>query len=135
VEFGPANLGWPPKKVSARVDRALELTGISQLRQRITQHLSYGEQKRVALAAILALEPELLLLDEPTSNLDPQGRRQLLRVLKDLPQALLVATHDLELVAELCSRAVLLEQGRKLLDGPVAELQQETYLRRLGVIE
>ena len=114
--------GLPPEEVARRVEQALASTGMSGAEERAPHHLSSGQKKRVALATLLAMEPELLLLDEPTSTLDPRGRRELIRILEALPVARLIATHDLELVLELCPRAVLLDGGRIVADGPSTEL-------------
>ena len=128
VGFGPRNMGLPPEEVARRVEQALASTGMSGAEERAPHHLSSGQKKRVALATLLAMEPELLLLDEPTSTLDPRGRRELIRILEALPVARLIATHDLELVLELCPRAVLLDGGRIVADGPSTELLSNAEL-------
>ena len=90
--------------------------------------MSLGERKRVCLAGVLACEPELLALDEPSSNLDPRGRRQLIEYLQSLSMAMIVATHDLEMVLELCSRVIILDEGRIAADGPATEILAQTDL-------
>jgi len=122
VAFGPLNLGLPEDEVRERIAEALRIVGMEGHEERPPHHLSFGERKRVALAAILAMRPEILALDEPTSNLDPQSRRELIALLRGLEKTLIVATHDLESVLELCSRAVLLDRGELIADGPAREL-------------
>ncbi|HOQ28492.1 MAG TPA: ABC transporter ATP-binding protein [Armatimonadota bacterium] len=135
VGFGPRNLGLPPEEVNRRIEQALAATGMTGTEERAPHHLSSGQKKRVALAALLAMEPELLLLDEPTSTLDPRARRELIRVLEALPVAKLIATHDLELVLELCPRAVILDRGRVVADGPPAELLSNAALMEAHGLE
>jgi cobalt/nickel transport system ATP-binding protein len=95
---------------------------------RVPHHLSGGEKKRVALATVLAMEPEILVLDEPTAGLDPRGRRGLIRLLSELPQTMLVATHDLRMVQELFRRTVIMDEGRIVADGPTADLMADEAL-------
>ncbi|MFQ6033832.1 MAG: energy-coupling factor ABC transporter ATP-binding protein, partial [Candidatus Bipolaricaulia bacterium] len=122
VAFGPLNLGLSEAEVQERVTEALQIVNMEGHAERPPHHLSFGERKRVALAAILAMRPKVLALDEPSSNLDPQSRRELIGLLRGLETTLIVATHDLELVLELCSRAVLLDRGELIADGPAREL-------------
>lgn len=122
VAFGPLNLGLPEEEIRQRVERALAQVGMRGVENRSSHHLSFGERKRVALATVLAMEPEVLVLDEPTANLDPRARRQLLNLLPSLPQTKLIATHDLEAVVELCPRVLLLDQGQLFADGPAEEI-------------
>jgi cobalt/nickel transport system ATP-binding protein len=128
VAFGPLNLGLPEEEVRARVARALDQVGMRGVEDRSPHHLSFGERKRVALATVLAMQPEVLVLDEPTANLDPRARRQLLSLLPTLPQTQLIATHDLEAVAELCPRVLLLDRGQIFADGPAEEILRDTVL-------
>jgi len=109
VAFGPINLGLEREVVEMRVDMALRLTGLEDLRERVPHHLSFGEKKRVALAGVLAMEPEVLLLDEPTANLDPRGRGELVEFLRNLKCTILVATHDLFSALEMTERAIVLK--------------------------
>jgi len=122
VAFGPLNLGWPEEKVREQVAQALAQVGLPEVADRAPYHLSFGERKRVALATVLAMEPKVLALDEPTANLDPRARRQLLTLLATLPQTQLLATHDLEAARELCPRTIVLDQGQVIADGPTDEL-------------
>ena len=124
VAFGLRHQDVPPDdaEISRRVDAALEGLGIIGLRERSPARLSFGEKRRVALASVLVMEPELLLLDEPTSFLDPRARRMLCRTLDAVPQTLLIATHDLELAIELCDRTILLHRGRVRGCGPTANI-------------
>jgi cobalt/nickel transport system ATP-binding protein len=118
VAFGPLNLGVPPGEIAPRVERALADVGLDQsMRHRSSHHLSLGERKRVALGTVLVMKPEILALDEPTSNLDPRNRRHLIDLVSSLPVTLLLATHDLDLVLALCPRAVLMDRGRIWADG------------------
>jgi cobalt/nickel transport system ATP-binding protein len=122
VAFGPTQCGVIPSEVSLRVKRALADVGLAGFEDRSTQALSSGEKKRVALAGLLAYGPRLLVFDEPTSGLDPRARRQLVELCKNLPCTALFATHDLPLVAELCSRTIVLDGGRLVADGPTQAL-------------
>jgi cobalt/nickel transport system ATP-binding protein len=122
VAFGPQQFGFPEEKVRATVARALSLAGLSGFEKRSPHHLSIGEKRRVCLAGVLACEPKILALDEPTSNLDPRGKRSLHEILKSLPVTKLIATHDLEMVVELCTRTIVLDGGVIVADGPSSEL-------------
>jgi cobalt/nickel transport system ATP-binding protein len=122
VAFGPANLGVAGDDLDRRVAHALELVGAGDLAARAPHHLSGGEKRRVALATVLAMEPAVLVLDEPTAGLDPAGRRELVEVLRTLPQTQLVITHDLPFALELCGRAVIVDGGRVAGDGPTADV-------------
>ena len=118
VSFGPRNLGLPEADIRARVARALAQCGLGGLEDRPVHHLSGGEKRRACIAGALSLQPDLLLLDEPSSALDMRQRRRLITLLRSLSQAMLIASHDLELVLELCPRVVLIDQGRICADGP-----------------
>jgi cobalt/nickel transport system ATP-binding protein len=122
VAFGPEQLGLAPAEVAARVRRALDQVGLRGYDHRATPHLSHGEKRRACLAGVLACEPGILVLDEPTSDLDPRGRREFKALLRDIPATKLIATHDLEMVVELCSRAIVLDRGVVVADGPVERL-------------
>ena len=116
VSFGAVNLGLPEEEVRRRVEAAMEQTGVAALRDRPTHALSYGQKKRVAIAGVLVMEPSVMILDEPTAGLDPQGVSDILRLLtrlrKDLGIAILLATHDMDIVPLYCDRVYLLSGGR-----------------------
>jgi cobalt/nickel transport system ATP-binding protein len=120
--FGPRNYGIDEKTIAARMEAIFAELGISHLRQRLSHKLSGGEKRLAALAGILIMEPSLLLLDEPTSFLDPRSRRGLIRILAGLRQTMVIATHDLDFARSLCNRVVLLKEGRIAADGPAAEI-------------
>jgi cobalt/nickel transport system ATP-binding protein len=122
VAFGPANLGLRGEALRARVDRALAAVGMTEHRDRTPHHLSFGQKRRVAVAGVLAMDPELLVLDEPSSNLDPAARRELAEIVARLPVTVLMVTHDLPYAYQLCPRSVILDGGRIVADGPTAEL-------------
>ena len=128
VAFGPRYMGLSPEEVDRRVQDALASVGMPGSVERVPHHLSGGEKKRVAIATVLAMEPEILVLDEPTAGLDPRGRRGLIRLLGDLPQTMLVATHDLRMVQELFARTIVLDQGVVVADGPTAALMADGAL-------
>jgi cobalt/nickel transport system ATP-binding protein len=131
IAFGPRQFGLSEKEIRLRVERALAQTGLSGFENRFPYHLSNGEKRRVCLAGVLACEPLVLALDEPTSYLDPRGKRNLHQILKALPVTKIIATHDLEMVVELCSRTIVLYEGRVVADGPTRELlgNEELMLR------
>ena len=121
VAFGPMNMGMDEDEVRKRVGEALRSTSMEGCRERAPHRLSIGEKKRVALAGLLAMSPEILLLDEPTANLDPQGRRELIHVLTGREETLVLATHDLAIAFELTSRVIVLNK-KVLFDGDPARL-------------
>ncbi|MEV4808378.1 energy-coupling factor ABC transporter ATP-binding protein [Micromonospora avicenniae] len=128
VAFGPANLGLRGAELAERVDEALAAVGMSEHRDRAPHHLSFGQRRRVAVATVLAMRPEILVLDEPSSNLDPAARRELAEILRTLPVTMLMVTHDLPYAAELCDRAVILDGGRIVADAPTADLLADADL-------
>jgi energy-coupling factor transporter ATP-binding protein EcfA2 len=134
VMFGPRNLGHSAAAAREIALRTLAAVGLEGYEERLPHHLSFGERKRVCLAGVLACEPTILALDEPTSNLDPRGRRQFMNILRGLPAAKVIATHDLEMVLELCSRVILLDEGHVHADGPVRQvLADEPLLTAHGL--
>jgi cobalt/nickel transport system ATP-binding protein len=117
IAFGPQNLGLAPDEVETRVNHALTTTGVSELADRPPHHLSGGERRMVSIAGILAMEPQLILYDEPSANLDIRSRRRLINFLKASNQAYIVSAHDLEFILEVCNRVLLLDEGRIIADG------------------
>jgi cobalt/nickel transport system ATP-binding protein len=128
VAFGPQQLGWRGAELTARVSGALAQVGLAGFEERLPHHLSRGEKRRVCLAGLLACEARVLALDEPTSELDPRGRRELKALLKNLPIAQIIATHDLEFVVESCPRVLVLDGGKITAEGPTAELLNDEPL-------
>jgi cobalt/nickel transport system ATP-binding protein len=128
VAFGPLQLGLAQAEIDARVHAALDRVGLHGFDSRATHHLSHGEKRRACLAGVLACEPSILVLDEPTSDLDPRGRREFKALLREIPATKLIATHDLELVVELCSRVIVLDRGEIVADGPMIELLNDEEL-------
>lgn len=135
VAFGPRQHGLEGEALDLRVREALEAVGLAGFERRPPHRLSRGEKQRVCLAGLLACRPKVLALDEPTTHLDPRGRRELLQRLRVLPETQLVATHDLELVVELCSRAILLDGGEVVAQGPVRALLTDEALMRAHGLE
>lgn len=111
IAFGPYNMGYRGEELDAIVDGALAQVGMSEFADRAPHHLSFGQRRRVAVAGVLAMKPEILVLDEPSSNLDPASRRELATILKSLDVTILMVTHDLPYALELCDRAVVLNDG------------------------
>ena len=134
ISFGAVNLGLPEAEVRRRVEQAMERTGVSALRDKPTHALSFGQKKRVAIAGVLVMEPEVLILDEPTAGLDPHGVSELMHLLSQLRDSLgmtiLLATHDMDVVPISCDYAYLLGQGRVLLEGTPGELFSQPEVLR-----
>jgi cobalt/nickel transport system ATP-binding protein len=128
VAFGPRNLGVIGDELDVRVMQALERVGMESFADRPPHHLSFGQRRRVAVATVLVMQPEILVLDEPSSNLDPASRRELAEILTDLDITMLMVTHDLPYALELCERAVVLSAGRIVADGPTLDLLCDTEL-------
>jgi cobalt/nickel transport system ATP-binding protein len=118
VSFGPLYAGWPPEKIKSATSSALERVGMAHLINRPPYHLSAGEKRAVAIATVLAMTPEVLVMDEPSSDLDPRARRRLIELLHSFGHTRIIATHDLELVVEVCSRVIVLDGGIVVADGP-----------------
>jgi cobalt/nickel transport system ATP-binding protein len=134
IAFGPQNYGLEEADVSSRMNAVLEKLGISHLKNRLSHKLSGGEKRLAALAGVLVMEPSLLLLDEPSSFLDPRSRRNLIKILDGLTQTMVIATHDLDLALALCRRVILLKQGRISADGAAPEiLGDKALLERNGL--
>ena len=128
VAFGPVNMGYPENEVHRAVTRALGLVGMSGYEKRSPHHLSLGEKKRIAIATVLSMSPEILVIDEPTSNLDPGGKWSLISVLRKLPVTKIVASHDLELVKAVCQRVIVIDQGRVIADGATEDIMADKQL-------
>lgn len=118
VAFGPRNMGLSASEVDLRVTQALAAVGATHLAQRAPYRLSGGEKRAVALAGVLAMRSEILVLDEPSAALDPLARRKVINWLRDLPHTRLIASHDLDLVQDICTRVLVLREGRLVADGP-----------------
>lgn len=128
VAFGPLHMGVDHDEIHDRVERALAAVGMAGAERRIPSHLSIGQRKRVALATVLSMDPAVLVFDEPSAGLDPRGRRQLIELLRGLTQTLLVATHDMRLVADVLPRTVVMDAGLVVADGPTAEILADAAL-------
>ncbi|MFJ4472755.1 energy-coupling factor ABC transporter ATP-binding protein [Streptomyces sp. NPDC089424] len=135
VAFGPAAAGLKGAELTARVERALEQVGMAGFQDRPPHHLSFGQRRRVAVATVLAMEPEILVLDEPSSNLDPASRRELADILRALDVTVLMVTHDLPYALELCPRALILSEGVIAADGPTGDLLTDDALMRAHRLE
>jgi cobalt/nickel transport system ATP-binding protein len=134
VAFGPRNMKLDHDEVHQRVTAALAAIGLAGFERRTSYHLSLGEKKRAAIATVLSMQPDLLALDEPTSMLDPRGRREIRDLLRRLGGTQIVVTHDLAMIRELCSRVVVLSRGQVAADGPPAEvLSDATFLEKHGL--
>ena len=128
VAFGPLNLGLPLEEVEERVTRALATVGAEHLRNRPPHKLSAGEKRSVAIASVLAMDPSILVMDEPSTHLDPKARRRLIGLLKTFEHTKIIATHDLDMVLDLCGRTIVLREGRVAADGPTAEILRNDEL-------
>jgi cobalt/nickel transport system ATP-binding protein len=128
VAFGPANLGFRGHELDRRVDTALAAVGMTHAAQRAPHHLSFGERRRAAIATVLSLAPDILVLDEPSSNLDPAARREVATLLRQLALTTIVVTHDLPYALEVCERSVILDGGAIVADGPTTEILADDEL-------
>lgn len=128
VAFGPANFGVRGEALAARVSRALDAVSLADHAERSPTHLSAGQRRRAALATVLACEPDILVLDEPSANLDPVGRRELAEALTGLDATMLIVTHDLPYAAQLCERAVVMDRGVIVADGAINEILSDAAL-------
>ena len=128
VAFGPLYQGLSPLEVQERVEQALQDVHMSEYARRVSHHLSTGEKKRIAIATVLSMKPEVLVLDEPTAGLDPRARRSLIHLLDELPLTMLVSSHDMLLVRELFPRMIIMDEGRIVADGPTQELMDDKDL-------
>jgi cobalt/nickel transport system ATP-binding protein len=134
VAFGPLHMGLPEADVRARVESALEAVRMSAFRDRLSHHLSMGEKKRIAIATVLSMNPQVLVLDEPSAGLDPRARRALIKLLRELPITMLVSTHDMAMVKELFPRTIVMDEGRIVADGLTKDiLENEELLTAHGL--
>ncbi len=117
IAFGPRYQGLPENEVRTRVEEALAVVNMQEYARRVSHHLSMGEKKRIAIATVLSMKPEVLVLDEPTAGLDPRARRSLINLLDDLSLTMLVSTHDMQMVKELFPRMVIMDHGGVVADG------------------
>lgn len=125
VAFGPLNLGLPPEEVEGRVARALETVGMGGLGTRPPYKLSGGEKRAAAIATVLAMEPDILVMDEPSASLDPRSRRRLIELLRSFSHTKIIATHDLDMALDLCERTLVLHEGRIAADGPTRDILRD----------
>ena len=128
IAFGLENIELPPVEIEARINAALSLTGVSHLADRISHQLSGGEKCMVAIAAVLAMLPQIVLYDEPSANLDLRARRRLIHFLNSSHETTVISSHDLELIMEVCDRVVMLDRGRIIADGAPAEIMSDSDL-------
>lgn len=134
VAYGPQYQGLTKNEVNKRVTQALKSVGMDEYIERNSYHLSVGEKKRIALATVLSMNPEILVLDEPTAGLDPQGRRELIELLLKLPQTMLIATHDLDLVEKISDRVLIISKGKIVVDGETKNiLTNKDLLQKHGL--
>ena len=122
VAFGPLHMGFPEDEVDKRVNQALAAVQMSGFGDRLSHHLSVGQKKRIAIATVLSMQPQILILDEPSAGLDPRARRGLINFLRELPITMLVSSHDLHMVAEIFPRMVVMDEGEIVADGLTVEL-------------
>ncbi|RLD10662.1 MAG: cobalt ABC transporter ATP-binding protein [Chlamydiae bacterium] len=135
VSFGPLNMKLSPDEVIKRTTDALEMVEMSGFENRSSHHLSEGEKKRISIATVLSMNPEILVLDEPTSNLDPKHRRELIHLLKKFNKTIIIVSHDLEAMLELCDRTVLMNKGEIVKDGKTRELMSDRKLMEDNYLE
>lgn len=135
VAFGPLHMGLSRDEIMRRTQKALAEVGLPDFSRRLSHHLSSGEKKRVAIATVLSMQPEILVLDEPTAGLDPRARRSFIRLMGDLSMTMLVSTHDLSMALEVLPRTLVLDEGRVLADGSTADiLSDRQFLERHGLL-
>ncbi|NHZ84803.1 MAG: ATP-binding cassette domain-containing protein [Planctomycetia bacterium] len=128
VAFGPLNLGLSKQEVEKRVNQSLEIVGALRLKDRPPYKLSGGEKRAVSIATILSMSPDILVMDEPTSNLDPKSRRNLIRLLKKFKHTKIIATHDLDMALDLCERTIIIHNGQITADGLTENLFRDKKL-------
>ena len=135
VAFGPLNLGLPAEEVNARVLQALRTVDVEELKDRPPHRLSSGQKRRVAIATVLSMSPDILVMDEPSAGLDPRARRQLIELLRTFEHSKIIATHDLDLVMELCERTIIMHEGSVMADGPTKKIFQDDALLSASHLE
>jgi cobalt/nickel transport system ATP-binding protein len=135
VAFGPYNMGIRGAELDAVVDTALKQVGMLEFKDRAPHHLSFGQRRRVAVATVLAMKPEILVLDEPSSNLDPASRRELADILRELKITTLMVTHDIPYAYELCERSIILSGGIVVADGDTKTILGDAKLLRENRLE
>ncbi len=135
VAFGPLYMGLREEELRKRVASALQAVGMAEFDSRVSHHLSSGEKKRVAIATVLSMDPEILVLDEPTAGLDPRARRSLINLLCGLPQTMLVSTHDMRMVSELFPRTIVIDQGKVVFDGHTHDLLSDVAFLEVHGLE
>jgi cobalt/nickel transport system ATP-binding protein len=134
IAFGPQNMGFDPAEVAARVAQAADMAGITHLLDRLPHHLSGGEKQMVAIAGLLAMTPQIMLYDEPTASLDLRTRRRLIRFLQNSSETVLISSHDLEFVLEVCDRVILIDEGHIIADGcPRAIMGDRALMEKHGL--
>jgi len=133
VAFGPINIGFDKEKIKVLVKEALEKVDMADSTDRISHHLSFGEKKRVAIATVLSMQPEILVLDEPTSELDPRAKRDLLSLINDLNITKIISGHDLDFIKNTCSRIIFLKEGKLIKDTQVEILDDKEFLESNGL--
>jgi cobalt/nickel transport system ATP-binding protein len=135
VAFGPLNLGLSKDEVERKVSGALETVGVAHLSKRPPHKLSQGEKRAVSIATVLAMSPDILVMDEPTSSLDPRSRLRLIELLKTFRHTKIIATHDLDMAVDVCERTIILHKGRVTADGPTKKLFQDETLLHSSSLE
>lgn len=135
VAFGPRNMKLDEDEVERRVKKSLETVGILHLMDKAPYKLSGGEKRRAAIASVLAMDPDILIMDEPTSALDPMGRRKLISLLKDFSHTKIIATHDLDMVWDICERTIIIGDGKVLADGPTKKILADQELMEKSSLE
>ncbi|PSN10982.1 cobalt ABC transporter ATP-binding protein [filamentous cyanobacterium CCT1] len=135
IAFGPQNMGFDPAEVDARVTQAADMAGIAHLLDRTPHHLSGGEKQMVAIAGLLAMTPQIILYDEPTASLDLRTRRRLIRFLQNSTETVLISSHDLEFVLEVCDRVILIDEGHIIADGCPREIMGDQTLMEAHGLE
>ncbi len=135
VTFGPLNMALPQEEVELRAARSLEQVGCSSLSERAPHHLSGGEKRLAAFATVLSMMPDIILLDEPTSNLDSLNRRNVINIIRQMKQTLMICSHDLEFLLETCQRVILIDRGRIIREGPIVELLSDERLMKSHNLE